>query len=127
MNIVVVEDSPVMQRVLLSQLARVPGLNVVGVATGEPEAIALIGRVRPDLVLLDLFLSPGHGLKVLEAVRRADNPVKVLVLSNELIHEEYRQLGEKLDVLAFHDKGEGLGRLLADLNRVVAEHTLPPA
>jgi len=127
MNIVVVEDSPVMQRVLLSQLARVPGLNVVGVASGEPEAIELIGRVRPDLVLLDLFLSPGHGLKVLEAVRRADNPVKVLVLSNELIHEEYRQLGEKLDVLAFHDKGEGLGRLLADLHRVVAGHSLPPA
>ena len=127
MNIVVVEDSPVMQRVLLSQLARVPGLNVVGVASGEPEAIELIGRVRPDLVLLDLFLSPGHGLKVLEAVRQADNPVKVLVLSNELIHEEYRQLGEKLDVLAFHDKGEGLGRLLADLHRVVAGHSLPPA
>ena len=127
MNIVVVEDSPVMQRVLLSQLARVPGLNVVGLASGEPEAIELIGRVRPDLVLLDLFLSQGHGLKVLEAVRRADNPVKVLVLSNEMIHEEYRALGEKLDVLAFHDKGEGLGRLLADLHRVVAEHTLPPA
>jgi len=127
MNIVVVEDSPVMQRVLLSQLARVPGLNVVGVASGEPEAIELIGHVRPDLVLLDLFLSPGHGLKVLEAVRRADNPVKVLVLSNELIHEEYRQLGEKLDVLAFHDKGEGLGRLLADLHRVAAEHSSPPA
>ena len=127
MNIVVVEDSPLMQRVLLSQLARVPGLNVVGLASGEPEAIELIGRVRPDLVLLDLFLSPGHGLKVLEAVRRADNPVKVLVLSNEMIHEEYRQLGEKLDVLAFHDKGEGLGRLLADLHRVVAGHSLPPA
>lgn len=127
MNIVVVEDSPVMQRLLLSQLARVPGLNVVGVASGEPEAIELIGRMRPDLVLLDLFLSPGHGLKVLEAVRRTDNAVKVLVLSNELIHEEYRQLGAKLDVLAFHDKGEGLGRLLADLHRVVAEHTLPPA
>jgi len=125
MNIVVVEDSPVMQRVLLSQLARVPGLNVVGVATGEPEAIELIGRVRPDLVLLDLFLSPGHGLKVLEALRQAANPVKVLVLSNELIHEEYRQLGEKLDVLAFHDKGEGLGRLLADLHRVVGEPGTP--
>jgi len=127
MNIVVVEDSPVMQRLLLSQLARVPGLAVVGVASGESEAIELIDRVRPDLVLLDLFLSPGHGMKVLEAVRRAENPVKVLVLSNELIHDEYRQLGEKFDVLAFHDKGEGLGRLLADLHRVVAERTLPRA
>lgn len=127
MNIVVVEDSPVMQRLLLSQLARVPGLAVVGVASGESEAIELIDRVRPDLVLLDLFLSPGHGMKVLEAVRRAENPVKVLVLSNELIHDEYRQLGEKFDVLAFHDKGEGLGRLLADLHRVVAKRTLPRA
>lgn len=127
MNIVVVEDSPVMQRMLLSQLARVPGLTVVGVASAEAEAIELIGRLRPDLVLLDLFLSPGHGMKVLEAVRKTDNAVKVLVLSNELIHDEYRKLGEKFDVLAFHDKGEGLGRLLADLHRVVDERTLPPA
>ena len=120
MNIVVVEDSPVMQRVLLSILADVPGLTVVGAARGEAEAEALILRENPDLVLLDLHLSPGHGFKVLKTVRAAGLTCKVLILSNELIHDEYRQRGAELGVLAFHDKGEGLGPLLAELERVAA-------
>ena len=120
MNIVVVEDSPVMQRMLLSTLAKVPGLTVVGSASGEAEAVALILREKPGLVLLDLFLTPGHGFKVLQAVRDAGLTCRVLVLTNELIHDEYRRRGAELGVLAFHDKGEGLGRLLLDLERVVA-------
>lgn len=120
MDIVVVEDSPVMQRLLLASLGKLETVRVVGTATGEAEAIALIERTRPDVLLLDLFLSPGHGFKVLQAVRRAGNPCKVLVLTNEVIHEEYRRIGEQLGVIAFHDKGEGLGQLLADLDRVVS-------
>jgi len=119
MKIVVVEDSPVMQRVLLSALAGVPGLAVAGAASGEGEAVALILRENPDLVLLDMFLSPGHGFKVLKEVRGAGLACKVLVLTNELIHEEYRRRGAELGVLAFHDKGAGLGPLLDDIERLV--------
>ena len=60
-----------MQRVLLSTLADLPGVKVAGAAQGEAEAVDLILRERPDLVLLDLFLSPGHGFKVLKEVRGA--------------------------------------------------------
>ena len=120
MNIVVVEDSPVMQRVLLNTLAELPGAKVVGAARGEAEAVALILRERPHLVLLDLFLSPGHGFKVLKDVREAGLMCKVLVMTNELIHEGYRHRGAELGVLAFHDKGAGLGPLLADVERMIA-------
>ena len=119
MNIVVVEDSIVMQRVLLSTLAELPGVRVVGAARGEAEAVALILRVNPDLVLLDLFLSPGHGFKVIKDVREAGLACKVLVMTNELLHEEYRRRGAELGVIAFHDKGAGLAPLLADIQRVV--------
>ena len=93
---------------------------MVGAARGEAEAEALILRENPDLVLLDLHLSPGHGFKVLKTVRAAGLTCKVLILSNELIHDEYRRRGAELGVLAFHDKGEGLGPLLAELERVAA-------
>ena len=120
MKIVVVEDSPAMQRLLLAMLARVPAFEVVGTTGSEPEAIALIGRTQPDVVLLDLFLTPGHGLQVLQAVRAAGHTCKVIVLTSERLHEEYLRRGAELGVVAFHDKGEGLGRLIADLERVVA-------
>jgi len=110
-----------MQRVLLSALGRVPGVTVVGAASGEAEAVALILRAQPDLVLLDLFLSPGHGFKVLKDIRGAGLACKVLVMSNELIHEEYRRRGIELGVFAFHDKGAGLGPLLDDIERLARE------
>lgn len=120
MNLVVVEDSPAMLRLLLAMLARVQGLHVVGTAGSEREAIALIARTRPDVVLLDLFLTPGHGLEVLRAIRAAGHTCQALVLTSETVHHEYRRVGERLGVVSFHDKGDGLRRLMHDLERAVA-------
>lgn len=120
MNIVVVEDSPVMQRMLLAMVAAVPGLAVVGLATGEEEAIAVIGREQPDIVLLDLHLSPGQGWRVLQAVRAAGHDCKVLILTSNTLHQEYLQRGASLGVLSFHDKGEGLHSLQHELQRLLA-------
>lgn len=58
------------------------GIEVVGEAGTAEQALALIGRTRPDVVLMDLMLP---GMSGVEAVRRisADHPaVKVLVLTS---------------------------------------------
>ncbi|WP_163506353.1 response regulator [Fodinicola acaciae] len=58
------------------------GIEVVGEASTAEQALALIGRARPDVVLMDLVLP---GMSGVEAVRRitADHPaVKVLVLTS---------------------------------------------
>lgn len=58
------------------------GIEVVGEAGTAEQALALIGRTRPDVVLMDLVLP---GMSGVEAVRRisADHPaVKVLVLTS---------------------------------------------
>lgn len=119
MNIVVVEDSPVMQRLLLTMVAAEPELQVVGVAAGESEAIDVIGREQPDIVLLDLHLSPGHGWRVLQAVRAAGHHCKVLILTSNNLHEEYVQRGLALGVVSFHDKGDGLTGLQDELKRLL--------
>lgn len=117
MNVVLVEDTPVMQRMLTTLLSRVDGLTMAGLAAGEQEAIELIGRLQPELVLLDLSLTPGHGLNVLKAIRDAGNSCHVIIVSNET-DEEYKRRGQALGALAFHHKGEGLAALLADLQRL---------
>lgn len=117
MNVVLVEDTPVMQRMLTKLLSTVTGLNLVGMAAGEAEAIELIARLQPDLVLLDLFLTPGHGLNVLKALRDAGNQCHVIIVSNET-HDEYRVRSRALGALSFHHKGDGLPALLHDLQRL---------
>lgn len=57
------------------------GIEVVGAATTVDEAIAAIGDLAPDVVLLDVHMPGGGGLAVLDAVRRTAPEVVFLALS----------------------------------------------
>ena len=48
---------------------RVPGFEVVGEATTGAEAIELVARLEPDLVLLDVYLPDLSGIEVLRRLR----------------------------------------------------------
>lgn len=116
MKIFVVEDSPSIKRALVrrleQQLARA---QVVGEATHEAPAVALISWLQPDVVLLDLSLADGgSGLQVLRQIRQRGFKGRVLVLSSESA-ELYRGPCLKAGAQAYYDKAEGLDGLLADL------------
>jgi two-component system KDP operon response regulator KdpE len=76
--VVVVDDEPQLRRALKTNL-EVRGYKVEQAATGE-EALDVIVRTHPDLVVLDLGLPGIDGVDVIEAVR-AWNPVPIVVLS----------------------------------------------
>jgi DNA-binding NarL/FixJ family response regulator len=56
-------------------------LTVLGEAGTVAEAVAAIGRLEPDVVLLDVHMPDGGGRAVLEAVRRTHPGVRFLALS----------------------------------------------
>lgn len=62
-RLVVVDDHPVFRHGLVS-LFESNGFAVVGEAAGAAEAIAVVTRERPDVVLLDLGLPDGTGVDV---------------------------------------------------------------
>ncbi|MCX5724623.1 MAG: response regulator [Nitrospirae bacterium] len=71
MNLVIVEDSELIQTQLLRLVSLHGGINVVGIADDEETAVSLIASSNPDAVLLDLVLEPGSGIHVLERIRKA--------------------------------------------------------
>jgi DNA-binding NarL/FixJ family response regulator len=83
LNVVIVEDSELIQKWLERLLLAIPGVNVVGIAAAEDEAIEMIERLRPGVVTLDVALSPGNGFNVLKALREKGNDCKALVLTNQ--------------------------------------------
>jgi response regulator of citrate/malate metabolism len=62
---------------------RIPGFEVVGEATTGREARALVEKLRPDLVLLDIYLPDENGIEVMRALRAATGPrVDVIAITS---------------------------------------------
>lgn len=86
-GIVLVDDHAIVRQGLRSILEREPDLTVRGEASSAAEALAVVARVRPDIVLLDLKLSTSSDTEGLELCARlvAEHPgLGVLVLTTFL-------------------------------------------
>ena len=80
-HIMLVDDHPLVRDGLRARLEAVPHLRVVAEAGSGPEALALAGRVRVDLVLMDLSMRIGGGIEATVQLSRNCPGIAVLILS----------------------------------------------
>jgi response regulator of citrate/malate metabolism len=81
LRVLVVDDDFMVAKIHRKFVEQVPGFEVVGEARSGAEALAAADRLRPDLVLLDIYLPDLSGLEVLRTLRGAGNQVDVLVVT----------------------------------------------
>jgi len=79
-RVLIVDDSPVAREVLKTVLEADAGIRVIGMAGTGHEAVELTGRLRPDIVTMDLVMP---GMDGMEATHRimARYPTPILFLS----------------------------------------------
>ncbi len=80
-RIVVVDDHALFRRGLISLLEEMPEFQVVGEAINGQDALAVIERVKPDVILLDINMPILDGIQTLGAIRKRDASQKVLMLT----------------------------------------------
>lgn len=81
-TLVVVDDSPDFVALIIEMLEKEPDIRVVGTAYNGIEALSVIRRKKPWMVLLDVVMPEKDGLEVLETLRTfssADRPVSVML------------------------------------------------
>ena len=81
---VALADDDVLLREGLASLLERSGFDVVGQCGAAPVLLALVREQRPELVIVDIRMPPGHSTEGLEAARqiRAEFPdIAILVLS----------------------------------------------
>jgi two-component system CitB family response regulator len=71
-GVLVVDDDFMVARVHRGYVERVRGFRVVGEAHTGADALEAVSRLRPELVLLDIYLPDVSGLDVLQALRSRD-------------------------------------------------------
>jgi DNA-binding NarL/FixJ family response regulator len=81
LRVVVCDDEALMRSALRLVLTPAEGLEIVGEATNGAEAMALVERTTPDIVLLDLRMPRLDGLRCLDRLQRMHPNVTTVVLS----------------------------------------------
>ena len=122
-RVVLVDDNADVRRLLRNQL-ELGGYAVVGEASDGDEAIRVVERLRPHLVVLDLEMRRMSGVTALPAIRAAAPKCCIVVFSafpDPFTLAAVLSLGADLYV----DKAQGPGRLLEHLRALLAE--APPA
>lgn len=81
LRVLIVDDSPMMRKILSSILTTSSGVKVVGMAGNGKEAIALIDELSPDLVTLDVNMPVMDGTSTIKHIM-IKKPCPVVIMSN---------------------------------------------
>jgi DNA-binding NarL/FixJ family response regulator len=80
-RVVLVDDDPLVRSALTLMLGGQSDLEVVGEAGDGREALTLIERLRPDVVLMDIRMPQVDGLAATRALHARADPPRVIVLT----------------------------------------------
>lgn len=80
-DVLVVDDDFMVAEIHRRFVDRVPGFRAVGVARNGAEALASTRELRPQLILLDVYLPDMTGLEVLQRLRSERDRVDVIMIT----------------------------------------------
>lgn len=125
-TVVVTDDQPLM-RAALSVILTGGGIDVVGEAGSGDEAVAVVRRTRPDVVLMDVRMPGRDGLSATAELMTGDMRSRVLVLTT-FDHDEYLYGALRAGAAGFLLKNSTPEDLVRAVQRVAAgESVLDPA
>jgi DNA-binding response OmpR family regulator len=119
-RVLVVDDEPYIQKILSFKL-RLTGLDPVEAASGE-EALRIVREAGPDLVLLDVSLTPGlTGFDVCRILK--ENPatagIPIIMLTARTLPAE-RDLGMRLGAASYVTKPFSTKVLVQEIEKALS-------
>jgi DNA-binding NarL/FixJ family response regulator len=131
---VIADDHRLFRQGLVSLMkTRADLVAIVGEAETADEAVALCGRLQPDLILLDIYLAAESGLEAAAEIRSRYPDVAVVMLTASELDEHLDRairlgvsgyLLKDLDAAELFDLVEGVSRDEVAVTRAIASRML---
>lgn len=117
-SIFVVDDHPVVRDGYARLITNQPDMDLAGETGDAAQAIEMIRKARPDLVLLDLSLKSGNGLEICKQINTEFPDIKVLVVS---MHDEtlYAERVLRAGADGYVNKAEATRKLIEAVREVL--------
>lgn len=117
-RVLIVDDHPLVRTGFVQLISDEPDLEVCGEAADETQALEIVAREGPDLVIIDLSLAGGSGINLIERIRahRADVAMLVASMHDESLFAE-RVLGA--GALGYINKQEAPTNIIRAIRRVL--------
>ncbi|WP_244929129.1 PAS domain S-box protein [Nocardioides sp. W7] len=120
-TIVIVDDAADVRRLLRTRISLSRRLEVLGEGANGVEAIELVTRHRPAMLLLDVSMPGVDGLQALPAVREA-SPETVVVMYSGFEEQGLAERARELGAAAYLKKSGSLASMVDDLLAILAGH-----
>lgn len=92
-SIVIADDHTIVREGLMKLLKEETGLEVIGEARDGREAVNMVQRLKPDIVIMDIAMPKLNGIEATRQIKQAQADTKIIVLS---MHDHGRYIRELL-------------------------------
>ena len=118
-RIVLIDDHPIMRHGLAQLVRAEEGLDVCGDAGSAREGLEVVGKLKPDLAIIDLTLPDKNGLELVKDIRAAHPATQCLVLS---MHDEslYGERSLRAGARGYVMKEEAAAHLINAIHKVLS-------
>lgn len=117
-RVVLIDDHPIMRHGLAQLVRAEAGLDVCGEAGSAREGLEVVGRLKPDLAIIDLTLPDKNGLELVKDIRALHPATQCLVLS---MHDEahYGERSLRAGARGYVMKEEAADHLINAIQKVL--------
>jgi two-component system, NarL family, response regulator LiaR len=139
-QVLIVEDDPMMQLGLEQSLSSAADITVVGQADDGYTAVEAAQKLKPDVIVMDIGLPRQDGIEATQQIKKAQPDVRIVMLTSHTTENEvigalssgadaYCVKGTSVDRLltAIHAAYEGASYLDPLVARQVMDHLKPTA
>ncbi|MEI8138336.1 MAG: chemotaxis-specific protein-glutamate methyltransferase CheB [bacterium] len=109
-KILIVDDSPIFQKLYTLLFRADPELRVIGIVNDGAEALAFVANQRPDVILMDLQMPVMNGYEATRRIMETD-PIPIVICSASSQHDDVNKTFQAVEAgaVAFLNKPAGPG------------------